>query len=321
MTDDTYRIMAISPQSLLVVSGLVKGTVVQIPPGELLIGREASQAGRLGGDPLLSRRHARIISDEDGQITLEDLGSTNGTFLNGARLSGRQRIHTGDVIQMGGSRLQVIDAAARATAGDDAAGAASVDDEPLSSAWGMEEADDADTPAGPALPPAGPPPGAVATGRPRSDPRPATPRRGRATVEGQIRGIQQRVESLGEGATNTVWTFRLERYDRDGNRLPPIPVQLRGLRFEGFVSEGDDVRVTGEWKDGTLVTERVENLTTHATVKAKSHRKLMVASFIFFLVFVVGIILFAVAANQESNRFNQQFCEDARQNGFNMPGC
>jgi hypothetical protein len=321
MTDSTHPFEAVSSHSLLVVSGQAKGTVIPIPRGELLLGREADQDGELGGDPLLSRRHARITSDEDGQITLEDLGSTNGTFLNGARMSGRQRVHTGDVIQMGGSRLQVVDAAAPATAGDDAARAADADDDPLSSAWGMEEADDADTPAGPALSPAGPPPGAAAMGRPRGGPRPAASRRGRATVEGQIRGIQQRAESLGEGATNTVWTFRLERYDRDGNRLPPIPVQLRGLRFEGFVSEGDDVRATGEWKDGTLVTERVENLTTHATVKARSYRNLKVASLIFFLLFVVALILVAVAANRESNQFNQQFCEDAQRNGFTMPGC
>src|SRR5215510_6415082 len=38
-------------------------------------------------DKMLSRQHARIVRDNDGGLTVEDLGSRNGTFLNGDRLS------------------------------------------------------------------------------------------------------------------------------------------------------------------------------------------------------------------------------------------
>ena len=48
MTDGTDPILAVSSQSLLVISGHAKGTVIPIPLGELLLGREAGQAGRLG---------------------------------------------------------------------------------------------------------------------------------------------------------------------------------------------------------------------------------------------------------------------------------
>ena len=37
-------------------------------------------------DKMLSRQHARIVRDTDGGLTVEDLGSRNGTFLNGDRL-------------------------------------------------------------------------------------------------------------------------------------------------------------------------------------------------------------------------------------------
>src|SRR6266487_4864732 len=111
MTDGTDPTMAVPTQSLLVVSGQAKGTVIPIPLGELLLGREAGQAGQLGGDPMLSRRHARIISvDHHGQTVLEDLSSTNGTFLNGARVTSRQPIRASDIIEVGGSKLQVLEA-------------------------------------------------------------------------------------------------------------------------------------------------------------------------------------------------------------------
>ena len=50
-----------------------------------MIGRAASGEGRLGDDAELSRRHARVARDADGRLTIEDLGSANGTFVNGVR--------------------------------------------------------------------------------------------------------------------------------------------------------------------------------------------------------------------------------------------
>lgn len=66
---------------------------------ELVIGR-GGQASILIEDEGVSRRHARIWREAEGPVTLEDLGSTNGTFCNGQRVS-RQILKDGDKIQVG----------------------------------------------------------------------------------------------------------------------------------------------------------------------------------------------------------------------------
>ncbi len=248
MTDGTDPILAVSSQSLLVVSGQAKGTVIPIRLGELLLGREAGQAGRLGGDPMLSRRHARITIDGHGQVVLEDLGSTNGTFLNGARVTSRQPIRASDIIEVGGSKLQVLEATPARTSpripAADVTRPGRIPDEAPSGEW---EGLGADTDTAPpdqvasAPPPRPPPPPRPAPARPAPE-----PRRGRATVQGQVRGIQQR--NCGEQGSGVAWAFRIERYDQDGNRLQPIPAQMRGIAFEGSFSDGDEVIATGVWK-------------------------------------------------------------------------
>lgn len=53
-------------------------------------------------DPFVSRRHARLISSEIG-TAIEDLGSSNGIFVNGRRSPGTTPLHPGDVVQLGGT--------------------------------------------------------------------------------------------------------------------------------------------------------------------------------------------------------------------------
>ncbi len=66
-----------------------------------------------------------------------------------------------------------------------------------------------------------------------------------------------------------VWSFRLERQDEAGNRVPPVPVEMRARSFEGFISGGDLVEVDHRWSPGrTLPPRRVHNVTTGAVVKA-----------------------------------------------------
>ncbi len=74
---------------------------------ELLIGRHADGAGRLADDEEISRSHARISLDRSGFCAIEDLGSTNGTFVNGLRISGPQTLSVGDTIEVGGTTLVV----------------------------------------------------------------------------------------------------------------------------------------------------------------------------------------------------------------------
>jgi len=83
---------------------------------ELVLGRDQSEPGRLRGDPRLSRRHARIFIDDAGRPMVEDLGSTNGTWLNGERLTAPALLATGAELRVGQSTFDVeVADAARAT--------------------------------------------------------------------------------------------------------------------------------------------------------------------------------------------------------------
>jgi len=69
----------------------------------LRVGR-SSRADLVVPDPLLSREHARLFLEE-GLWFVEDLGSHNGTFLNGERVVGRRAVRAGDVLALGGSSV------------------------------------------------------------------------------------------------------------------------------------------------------------------------------------------------------------------------
>jgi hypothetical protein len=96
--------------ALEVVAGPAAGSRLEVET-ELLIGREAGGPGALGGDVELSRRHARVFVDS-GRLVVEDLGSTNGTQVNGGQIGGPTGLADGDVVEVGGSSLRVAAAAA-----------------------------------------------------------------------------------------------------------------------------------------------------------------------------------------------------------------
>lgn len=68
------------------------------------IGREPSNQIVLNDDRYTSRYHA-WITYEEGVFWLEDLGSTNGTLLNGQQVDGRERLHSDDKIKIGETEL------------------------------------------------------------------------------------------------------------------------------------------------------------------------------------------------------------------------
>jgi hypothetical protein len=59
-------------------------------------------------DPFASSRHARLLR-QGGIVVLEDLGSTNGTYLNEELLSGPQPLHRGDRVRIGDSEFTFLD--------------------------------------------------------------------------------------------------------------------------------------------------------------------------------------------------------------------
>lgn len=79
---------------------LIGARRVALPPGITDIGRDPACAVALRL-PLLSRRHARIVVSAEG-ATIEDLGSRNGTFVDGVRVVSATPLRHGDRIQMGG---------------------------------------------------------------------------------------------------------------------------------------------------------------------------------------------------------------------------
>ncbi len=74
--------------------------------GGLTIGRSGDCDVTLQ-DTYLSSRHARLAND-DGDLSIEDLGSTNGTYVNQELVKGRVRLERGDVVQVGGVLFEVV---------------------------------------------------------------------------------------------------------------------------------------------------------------------------------------------------------------------
>jgi ABC transport system ATP-binding/permease protein len=62
---------------------------------ELLLGRNVDGDGRLEGDPEISRQHARVSRNPAGRLVVEDVGSSNGTYVNGSRLLGPRELMVG----------------------------------------------------------------------------------------------------------------------------------------------------------------------------------------------------------------------------------
>ena len=97
--------------ALVFSEGPLAGRRVEVD-AELVLGRE--DASLTIDDEEISRRHA-VIRPTDGGIEIEDLGSTNGTYVNGVRIEGATRLAGGDTVKLGRSVLQVESVRAAAT--------------------------------------------------------------------------------------------------------------------------------------------------------------------------------------------------------------
>lgn len=91
------------PAALIVRQGPQAGMSFPLTGNQIIIGREEGM-GIVLQDPEASRRHSRI-SWQGGQFVLEDLGSTNGTFVNGVQITSPQTLNPGDSIGIGQTAL------------------------------------------------------------------------------------------------------------------------------------------------------------------------------------------------------------------------
>jgi len=73
-----------------------------------VIGRDARSVDLPIEDERVSRIHCQLIFNQDDlMVSVEDLGSTNGTRINGAKIEGAQQLHEGDVLRIGHTELTV----------------------------------------------------------------------------------------------------------------------------------------------------------------------------------------------------------------------
>ncbi|MGO8992013.1 MAG: GGDEF domain-containing protein [Polyangiaceae bacterium] len=90
--------------TLTVLSGIDAGQVLALDGLEHVLGR-GTEADLWLEDPAISRAHARVVRRPDGHFAIEDLGSTNGTFVSGRRVEGRAELQSGDRIQIGPNQM------------------------------------------------------------------------------------------------------------------------------------------------------------------------------------------------------------------------
>jgi pSer/pThr/pTyr-binding forkhead associated (FHA) protein len=90
---------------VLASPALTPGTAIELSQAAG-VGRGAENVIRLDGDTTVSSRHATLDSRADG-LWVEDAGSTNGTFVNGAPVTTRRLLQPGDVIRIGHTDLLV----------------------------------------------------------------------------------------------------------------------------------------------------------------------------------------------------------------------
>jgi pSer/pThr/pTyr-binding forkhead associated (FHA) protein len=94
-----------SPRALLVTQGSLTGTSLPLRESGTLIGRNPECALVLDDD-FASGRHARIFQ-RDGAWFVEDLGSTNGTFLGTERLTGPVGVEAGSTLRIGKTVIEL----------------------------------------------------------------------------------------------------------------------------------------------------------------------------------------------------------------------
>ncbi|HEX5302953.1 MAG TPA: FHA domain-containing protein [Streptosporangiaceae bacterium] len=94
-----------SPRILVVTAGALKGTSIDLAQQQITLGR-ANDATLVLNDDYASSRHARIFP-QDGQWIVEDLGSTNGTYLDRQKVTRPLPVPLGVPIRIGKTVLEL----------------------------------------------------------------------------------------------------------------------------------------------------------------------------------------------------------------------
>jgi pSer/pThr/pTyr-binding forkhead associated (FHA) protein len=95
-----------APTRLEVVSGSLAGTSVPLTGVQITLGR-AHDSTIVLDDDFASSRHARIYPDSTGQWVVEDMGSTNGTYLDRTKINGPTPVPLGVPVRIGKTALEL----------------------------------------------------------------------------------------------------------------------------------------------------------------------------------------------------------------------
>ena len=295
---------------------------IDLAGGQVTLGRSPDNDVAFPADHAVSRLHA-VVKPYGEDWSLLDVGSVNGTYVNGERIHGQHTLREGDVVTFGAQRL-VFHGPATSSPYDTSVPDISLPEGARTSAQagyldGGEEWSGGPAPAEPRPePPAligdgeewrGSPtvqpshPSASAAGplqtpetlRPAPSSPPPAMVTGHRHGRGHVRGVARSVQLRTTEPSDVVLSFRVDQYDAAGNRVQPVGVELRHHRL-GQVSDGEEVEVGGRWKDGTLRAERIVNLTTGAQVKGASRRARIIITAIVLVIFVGwAVFLLSVA--------------------------
>ena len=115
--------------ALVVMSGPGEGMRLPVPPGGLTLGRDELLGPPFSTDNSVSRRHAAVNRRGDGSVEVTDLGSANGTYVNGRQVTAPIPMTASDVLRLGKVELRLEMARPAALAGEDPAAAASGKDD------------------------------------------------------------------------------------------------------------------------------------------------------------------------------------------------
>lgn len=95
-----------APRRFVIVSGTQKGISADLADGFVQVGRSADCQIILD-DEYVSTRHARLQMTPEGSWYLEDMGSTNGTYVNGQRITTPTTVTLADSIRIGRTQLKL----------------------------------------------------------------------------------------------------------------------------------------------------------------------------------------------------------------------